>query len=417
MSRAYLAAVEDEIIKCMRCGNCQAVCPLYRETRWEPAVARGKVRLAQAVLKGELPCTVELKKRFDLCLTCMACVANCPSGVRVDRIILAARAALAEACGLPVPARTALGVMRRPGLFEGVARTLSRVQGLFFKRRAGGMTPRFPVGLEWRRVFPPLAAVPFKSRVPEENPVKGAASRVALFTGCLANYIYTGTGEGALRALNAAGVSVVVPKGQHCCGYPALVNGAVELAREMARSHVQLFHALGCDAVITLCGTCGEAFKLYYPELLVDDPLGEAAAALSEHVYDIAQCLWSVHPLDLDRLRKVDAVITYHEPCHLGRGLGVKDEPLALICAIPGVRFAPLKDPARCCGGAGSFGLTHYNLAATVRQRKLDDIVQAGGEIVATGCSACRMHLEEGIAQQGLPQKVMHTIELLASAL
>ena len=169
MSRAHLAAVEEEIIKCMRCGNCQAVCPLYKETRWEPAVARGKIRLAQAVLKDELPCTVGLKRRFDLCLTCMACVANCPSGVRVDRIILAARAALAGACGLPVPARTALGLMRRPGLFEGVIRTLSHVQGLFFKHRAGGMTPRFPLGLEWRRVFPPLAAVPFKGRVPEEN--------------------------------------------------------------------------------------------------------------------------------------------------------------------------------------------------------------------------------------------------------
>lgn len=417
MRQAHLAAVEEEIIKCMRCGNCQAVCPLYRETRWEPAVARGKIRLAQAVLKGELPCTFELKKRFDLCLTCMACVANCPSGVRVDRIILTARAAVAEARGLPVPARTALGVIRRPRLLEGVARTLSRLQGLLFRRQATGITPRFPLGLEWRRIFPPLAPVPFRNRIPGETPVAGADSRVALFTGCLANFVYTAVGDAALRALKAAGVAVVIPKDQHCCGYPALVNGAVELALEMARSHVQLFRALGCDAVITLCGTCGEAFKLYYPELLAGGPLGETAAALSRRTHDIAQFLWSVHPLDVGRLRKVVASLTYHEPCHLGRGLGVTEEPLALIRAIPGVRFVPLKDPARCCGGAGSFTLTHYNLAAAVRQRKLDDIVQTGSDIVVTGCSACRMHLEEGIAQQGLPQKVMHTVELIASAL
>lgn len=412
-----MAAVEEEIIKCTRCGNCQAVCPLYRETCWEPAVARGKIRLARGVLTGELRYTPRLKKRFDLCLMCLACAAACPSGVRVDRVVLAARAALAEARGLGVPVRTALSTMRRPPLLRAAVRTLSGLQALFFRRHAAGTRPCFPLGLEWRRVFPPLAAVPFTDRVPEQVPVRGAGCRAALFVGCLANFIYTAVGDAAVRVLNAAGVAVVVPKEQHCCGYPALVNGATDLVREMARSHVRIFDALKCDAVITLCGTCGETFKLHYPVLLANDPLGEVAAALAGRTYDIAQFLWSVHPLDVGRLGEVRASATYHEACHLGRGLGIREEPLALIRAIPGLRFTPLQDAARCCGGAGSFGLTHYELAAAVRRRKLDDIARTGSDIVVTGCSACRMHLEEGLLLQGLPPRVVHTIELVASAL
>ena len=108
---------------------------------------------------------------------------------------------------------------------------------------------------------------------------------------------------------------------------------------------------------------------------------------------------------------------TYHEPCHLGRGLGVTREPLEIIGAIPGLDFVPLQEPDRCCGNAGTFNLTHYDVSYNILKHKLADIAGTGAEVVVTGCSACRMQLEDGIAREGLGKKVLHTAELLALAL
>jgi glycolate oxidase iron-sulfur subunit len=109
--------------------------------------------------------------------------------------------------------------------------------------------------------------------------------------------------------------------------------------------------------------------------------------------------------------------VTYHEPCHLGRGLGVTKEPLEIIRTIPGLDFVPLREPERCCGNAGSFSFTHYDISYNILKHKLADISGTGADAVVTGCSACRMQLEDGFAQEGLGKRVFHTAELLAMSL
>jgi len=105
--------------------------------------------------------------------------------------------------------------------------------------------------------------------------------------------------------------------------------------------------------------------------------------------------------------------VTYHDPCHLARGMGVSLQPREIIKVIPGVELAEMKNPARCCGGAGSFSVTHYDLSMDIQKHKTNDIAGTGADLVSTGCGSCRMQLEGGLAQQGLSKRVMHTIELL----
>jgi glycolate oxidase iron-sulfur subunit len=410
-----LASVEEEIINCMKCGNCQAVCPIYQISLREPAVARGKIYLAVALLRGELDATAALAGRFDLCLTCLACVDACPSGVQVDRIILAARTELAKSKGLPPVKEVLFRGIRRHGFMAWGAKAVSRFQGLVFKRLdSEKMRPRFPLGLDRRRIIPPLAPVNLLEQIAGEHTVERSLARVAYFAGCLANYLYPEIGLALLKVLKANRVSVVVPRRQHCCGAPLFYNGAAGMVREMAKSHVDIFGPASYDAVITACGTCGESFCQYYPELLEGIPgYAKKAQDLAAKTMDISVFLNNL-PLRKDILQPLERTVTYHQPCHLGRGLGVVSEPPALIQSIPGIKLALLQEPGRCCGNAGSFSLTHYQLSVRIRERKLKDIASTGAQIVVTGCPACKMHLREGLFQEEMPQRVTHTVELLA---
>jgi len=119
----------------------------------------------------------------------------------------------------------------------------------------------------------------------------------------------------------------------------------------------------------------------------------------------------------LGELQKVDKVVTYHESCHLGRGLKVRKQPRDLMQSIPGIQIKELKDPGRCCGAAGSFSLSHYDLSMKINKHKTDDIVNSGAETLVTGCAACMMHIKDGLSQNNNGRiNVMHTAELLAEA-
>ena len=413
-----LSALAEEIASCMRCGNCQATCPYYQETGSESSVARGRIALAKYVLQGTIKYTPVLAERFE-CLTCYACNAACPCGVPIDRIFLAARAAMVREGGAPALKKLMAAALKNQNLLDLGFKTAARTKGLFFKPHAsGGLTPRFPLGLDLRRVIPPLSPQTFRDGMKEAVTVPGAKGKAAFFTGCLANYVYPSTGRAVVEVLNKSGVSVLIPGEQHCCGAPLAINGIMDTAEQMARSHVDLFSGLKVDAVVVACGTCGESFKKKYVNLLNGTPgYAKKARELAAKTYDIAEFVRNVAPYDRQLLKEVNMKVTYHEPCHLGRGLGVTGEPLEIIGAVPGLDFVPLQEPDRCCGNAGTFNFTHYDVSYNILKHKLADIAGTGAEAVVTGCSACRMQLEEGIAREGLGKKVLHTTELLAMSL
>lgn len=432
-----LRAIEAEITKCMSCGNCQAVCPVYKEEKVESLVARGRIQLVAGLLRGELSPTHALKERLDKCTLCQACAASCPTGVNTAKIFLAGRAALVRAQGLGrVKSIIFRGLMNHRGVYRLTVKAGGLFQGIVFARVPGRKGGRFrlPVLFDKNRLLPRLTTRPFLERVPRTvspDVDRGEGSRqvhdkprkVAYFVGCGINFMYPEMGEAVVKVLAANGVEVIVPKDQGCCGMPAIGSADVTTARAMARHNLDLFEELvdgeGIQQIITSCSSCGGAWVHHVPEILEGDPdgYGEKARRLAGLVRDISEYLVNETGIDASRLGEVRRQVTYHDPCHLNRSMGVREEPRALLRAIPGVELVEMNKPDRCCGNAGSFSLVHYDLSRRILERKVADIAQTGAECVATGCPGCTMQITDGVYQGGLDNvNVVHPIQLLAEA-
>ncbi len=375
----------------------------------------------KASLQGKKVSDDELTAVLGKCLLCKACASECPSGVNADDLVVAGRELMVRRQGVPAVKKAVFSLLKRRALFDFCLTMASLGQGLGLQRLAGkrlGAIARFPMpGLARRRVLAPFAATPLRKKHPEVIKVANPKARVALFTGCTANYIYTDAGQAAIDVLLANNIEVVLPKMQHCCGFPVFTAGDADTGRLMARHNIDVFSELNVDAVITLCGSCGSAWRHEYARLFTDDAEVLAKAeAIAKKTYDIAEYLTAVMPLDTSKLGEVKVKVTIHDPCHLGRGLGVTKQVRRLLGAIPGVQIAEMKDAGRCCGAGGSFNLVYYDLSREINDRKVAEIAKTGAELVVTGCGSCRMHLIDGLSQKELPQDVIHTIQLLAQS-
>ncbi|MBP2636396.1 MAG: lutA 1 [Firmicutes bacterium] len=415
-------AVRRVVNQCVRCGQCRSVCPVFQEIRTEAGVARGKLALLRSFLEGKDVPEAELQGVLNKCLLCKTCGSQCPSGVAADELVLAGRELLAEKNGLSPIKKAIFTVLKNRSAFDFCLSMASLGQRFGVKRLKGkhlGAIARFPMpGLARRRIIPMFADKPLRKQYPEVIKVKQPKARVAFFTGCMANYIYTGAGQATIDVLLANQIEVVLPKMQHCCGYPVFTSGDAEGGRLLARHNIDVFSELQVDAVITVCGSCGSAWRHEYQRLLTDDAQYlKKLEGISCKTYDIAEYLTEVMPLDKTALGEVKAQITIHDPCHLGeRGMGVTKQVRQLVSAIPGITITEMKQPGRCCGSGGSFNMAHYDLSREINDCKIADIAKTGAGLVITGCSSCRMHLTDGLVQNRKDQIVMHTVELLAQA-
>ncbi|SCM82034.1 Glycolate oxidase iron-sulfur subunit [uncultured Sporomusa sp.] len=415
----HYAEWQQQLVKCIRCGTCRSVCPVFQASDNENTTARGKVKLLEAVSEGKLALTPELQARMSKCLLCKACAPGCPSGVRTDELFLSARRALAAKNGLPIAKKLAFTGLTYRKLFDLGLKMGAAFQGVVFKDAPDGRgkLARFPLpgaGLSQRRIIPPLAATPLRSRLPETSKVASPKARVAFYTGCMLNYVYPESGEAIVKILKAHDVEVVIPARQSCCGTPAFTSGDYQVGRYLAEENVKVLAAGGYDAIITGCASCGAALKHEYGAIIEDPAVKTAWESLAAKVKDITQFVAEVG-LKQD-LREVKAKITYHDPCHLVRGMGVTKEPRQLLKAIPGVEYAEMKDAAKCCGAGGTFSMAYYDIARTINDWKLDNAEKTGAGILATGCSACRMHITDGLGQRGSGMRVLHTAEIIAQA-
>ncbi|OEH84480.1 hypothetical protein BHU72_09750 [Desulfuribacillus stibiiarsenatis] len=421
MAQYILEHLEDDIIKCMKCGNCQAFCPIYKETKMEGDVARGKIQLAAAVLAGEIGYSPSVEKRLLNCLTCKACSANCPCGVDCTKIIVAARQALGAKKGLPKIKRAIFEVVKRPMIFDLSMRSAAIFSPLMFNKKG---KLRVPVVLNPKKVYPLLSTSPVKNRLPEFNPASAEAkqrakkpTKVALFTGCSMNYIYPNVGKSIVEILNANGVDVVIPKDQSCCGAPIYIHGDRKAAIGMAKGNIAAMNKHDdIEAIITGCGTCGSQWQKYFPEMMEDQPEAEKSKEYSKKVYDIAYFLTDILQIDTSLLGEVNRTVTYHDPCHLKRGMNVYKEPRQLLKSIPGLKFVEMKNADRCCGGAGSFSLTHFDLSMDIHKHKTEALKASGADTVVTGCGSCMMQFADGHDQAKIEVPIMHTMEVLAES-
>jgi glycolate oxidase iron-sulfur subunit len=423
-----LAIVREELDKCMKCGNCMAVCPVYGVEKLETSVTRSKIAVAEAVLAGTLALDdPQVYAMLFNCLVCKSCMTNCPTKVNFDRIMLALRAALVRKNGLPWLKKMIFASLKHPRLFDAGLRIGALAQPLAFKGDSNtsgkAISPRAPfawaagaIGFDHERQMPSLSVTPLRERIPDVVQTAGATMKVAFFTGDSLNYFYPEVGVDLIDVLRANKIDVHIPKAQNCCGVPVLVHGDIETVRTLARNNIDAFDQSGCAYLITACGSCGAAWQHDYVEILAADPIyGQKAAYWAKRTYDIATFLTQVITLRLPTGR-VERVVTYHDSCHLKKSMKVFVEPREILKAIPGLIFKEMAAPDACCGSGGSYVLSHYETSRAIGQKKAADIKQTAADTVAVGCPACMMQLLDMLHRAEGQQEVTHFISLLAES-
>ncbi len=416
-----LKRVEDQLIKCVKCGACRANCPAFSVFGREPVVARGKVALAQHILKDDIKLDDQTYLVMSKCLLCGSCVENCPNDVPTDEIVIAARESLARKRGLTTFHAAVGQVIKNPLVMKMGAALASLFGPLFFKKvpATSGLRLRFPVPfIGNKRHIPTIAKKPFIGRHPEVIQGEPGKPRIVFFVGCMTNFIYTEIGEAALALFRHLGCTVIIPKDQQCCGVPGMSGGDINTARELAEKNLEEIEKYESDYVMTACATCGGTLHRLYPLVVGkrNPELKTRLETLAAKTVDASQLLHKLGLKPAETGAGENVRVTYHDPCHL-RTRGLSKQPRELLRGTPGVELVEMEGADRCCGMGGTFNVYHYGSSMTINEGKSQAIIATAAETVATGCPGCILQISDGLKQHGSSVKVLHTLELLARQL
>ncbi len=411
-----------DLDKCTRCGFCMSACPVYREEKVESSVARGKIVLVRNLLSGKLDTTKEMEKQLNRCTLCMTCAQNCPAGTNVPAVITAARADKAQKRGIPFPYGFIYRhLLPRRRLFGNVVRFVSWFQGIFLPKTNGSIRHLsfFLSALGKGRHIPNIAPKFLRDSIPEVNkPPVGVEMKLTIgyFTGCMTDFVFPELGIKIVNFLTKNGVEVIVPKAQGCCGAPVFLGaGDFTTGRKMADTNVAAFKNV--DYIITDCATCASAMKDYAKFLADNDERKQAYTEFAAKIKDITEFLVDVLKLPPSAYHAAPEfrgkTVTFHEPCHLGRYLSVKEQPRYILKSIPEIKYVEMPDADRCCGMAGTFSVYFYELSQKIADKKADSITATGADIVVTDCPGCQVQLIDTTARRGMPQQVRHIMEIL----
>ena len=352
------------------------------------------------------------------CLNCQACKAVCPAGIDLPHLIKETYCEVLKGEDkLPLKNKLLRRVLKDRKLFHFLLRQASLAQ----KPLAGdkGFIRHLPFffGKEHGfRSLPALARKPFRDLWPKlYQKVDNPRYRVALFGGCLVDFVYPEQGVAFLKALKGQGVQVEYPLGQTCCGLPAKMMAEKAVAREVALQNLAALDPAEYDYILTLCASCGSHIKEAYPKLLAGEPAAVKAEQLADKLIDFSSFLTRVLKVKPERFRGGKKKVAYHSPCHLCRGMGVVQEPRDLL-ATAGLEYLPARDEDVCCGMGGTFSADFPELSAELLKKKLDAVAETGADLLVTDCPGCVLQLKGGMDQRGGKIKVKHIAEAVAEA-
>jgi glycolate oxidase iron-sulfur subunit len=410
---------EDTIAMCNRCGFCQVACPTFRATGHEAGVARGRVALLKALKEGRLQWSADLEEPLFACLLCGACTTHCFPAVPTADLIIDAREEYLDKVGrkrlhkllfdhlLPYPDR-----LRRAAR----AAALGKNTGLSSVARALGLLRVF--GRDFPRGEKIVGRMPGHALREKFRPGvlegKGEKLRIGYFVGCGMEIMNPLAGEASLDLLRETAREVHVLDNA-CCGLPAKSYGDRKAARRLAEINLEILSSEPFDAIVTDCSSCASFLKQYPDQFVEGDPLHDPSMAVASRVRDMVE---QVKASSLPRFEETEHIIaTYHDPCHATRGQGLAKEPREILRSLPGVEYRELPEADWCCGGAGSYALSHFEIAMKVLERKIDNVAKTGANVLATSCPACIIQLSYGVRTRKLPIQVCHLSELVRQRL
>ncbi len=398
-----LAHAKGIVSQCDRCGTCLPVCPLFGARDVERSSARGKNAITRLLAEGGIEAKPEVLSAVDFCLLCKACTDTCPSKVRTDEAMIDVRQYLSERTGgAGAKYRLAGGLLKSRSLVGVAAGTLALLRKL-------GLAKLFPHGMvpeEYTRDHF-LAAFAGPAALGTAAPPSGvnvtAATKVAYFHGCGMRMLFPAAAAQTLAIVGST--TTVMRKDNVCCGLPHLAHGMRKEFLALARKNIRLYE--DADVVVSDCASCGGTLKHMADWFVADPAWKDRAAAFSAKVMDLSEYLGKV---GYQPRRKVDAVLTYHDPCHLGRGQGIRRQSRELL-ALTG-RFVEMAEADTCCSGAGSFHVDYPEIAARILAKKQANIERTGAAVVVTGCPGCLIQLSKAARLSG-KFKAMHLSEVI----
>ena len=391
-SQEKLDAARELVSQCDRCGTCLTVCPLFGSKDIESSAARGKNSILRALAEGGLEPTAEVRAALDFCILCQRCVDNCPAKVKTDEAMILARQYLADnAGGATLKYQFVGGAMSRPWLIKMGALGLSVARKLGLNSLAPfGAAPDEYTRTHYLTAFSGPGALgsataPSSAAVPPN-------SRVAYFKGCGMQILFP---EAAAQSMEVLGrITKPVTRDNVCCGLPHLAHAMGPDFLELARENIRQFEDV--DVVVSDCASCSGTLK-HVGSYLADDPQWkDRAAAFSAKVMDLTEYLAKSGYVPR---QKSGAKITYHDPCHLCRGQGIKKEPRALLAAAGD--YKEMKDSDVCCGGGGSFFMDYPEISDSIIDKKRRNIEATGADVVVTGCPGCLIQLNKAAKASG----------------
>lgn len=423
-----LMALDDLLASCMRCGLCQAVCPVYGATMKEADVSRGKIALIENLAHEMIKDVEAVSQRLDRCILCGSCQSNCPSGVNTTDIFLRARRLMVAYKGLhPVKKIIFRFVLPHPGLMSFGTRAGSWFQGLFLRKvneKTGTVEAPLLRPFVGRRHFQPLEGRSFSAKSGAiDTPAGASGIRAAFFPGCVPDKLFVRLAEATMKVFEKHGVGVFMPDGLVCCGMPNLVSGDRNSFNRLVRTNLKRLGGGDFDYIVSPCATCVSGIKenwLCFREDFTQEEqrgiekLQGKAIDITAFIADVLKADFTAPEAKEGDTRKV---VTYHDSCHLKKSLGVYAQPRMILNGLPGLRYAEMPEADRCCGSGGSFTLTQHDLADRIGRRKRDNIVSVKPDLVAVACPACMLQLMDMLSQNGDDIPVKHVVELYADSL
>jgi glycolate oxidase iron-sulfur subunit len=408
----HVAESEKILRKCVHCGFCTATCPTYVTLGNELDSPRGRIYLIKDMLENGRPADKEIVTHIDRCLSCLACMTTCPSGVNYMHLVDHARAHIQETYKRPLLDRLTRAMLAFVLPYPSRFRAALKLAGL--GRPFIGLFEKLPA-LKPVAAMLKLAPSAIPPASPMTKPGRHAGQgtqkrgRVAILTGCAQSVLDPAINDTTISLLTRLGVEVVVPEDEGCCG--ALVHhmGREEAALASARRNTDAWTRAidqgGLDAIIITASGCGTTIKDYGFMLRLDPAYADKAARVSALAKDITEYLAA---LDLpEPMRKPGTIVAYHSACSMQHGQKITRQPKELLVKAGFVVREP-REGHLCCGSAGTYNILQPEISARLRERKVKNIEATGAKIVATGNIGCITQIASAAK---LP--VVHTIKLL----
>ncbi len=395
--------------QCVKCSACRSVCPTYSVVKQEKSSPRGRLALAEAVVDGVLPLTEEIAQQWNECAMCRRCEWICPNEVEYKDIMFRARAMAEEKKKSKFdPVKTAVyqGLAMTGNFVTKVsmkfAPSLMNAYGKLFKKDVPEYNAVFlNTGIpKFTKLLPKPTAKPFGLRGVEVKPEK-SKGRLLFFTGCMIDAFYGKTGESVIKLMEKAGYEVVVPENIRCCGAPQLYGGYVELFEKLYKHNKEEIDKYEFDYIVVACPTCGGALEEEYGY-----PVKDFAEILREEGYLV--------------FKGEGEKVTFHFPCHSYTAMSTDPNVYRdLLKGVIDAEYVEGEDAMMCCGFAGYFSVSNYEVATEIQKRKVKDIEKTQAQYVLSDCPGCIFNIADGMYKHGDYKniKIVHLADYLAERL